>query len=83
MIFLIGAFILWKFEAGIVWWILYGAVILAECWAIIYNAKKANSKEKNSHLLKANGEPYTEADLEFIWKHGYQSAIEVVTSTKQ
>ena len=38
---------------------------------------------KKPQLLKANGEPYTEADLEFIWKHGYQSALEMVQQTKQ
>jgi hypothetical protein len=83
MMFLIGAFILWKFEAGFVWWIAYGFLVAAQGWAILYNAKKAKEQLKASTLLKANGQPYTEADLEFIWKHGYQSAIEVITSTKQ
>ena len=83
MMFLIGAFILWKFEAGFVWWIAYGFLIAAQGWAILYNAKKAKEQLKASPLLKANGQPYTEADLEFIWKHGYQSAKEVITSTKQ
>jgi len=83
MMFLIGAFILWKFEAGLAWWIAYGALVAAQSWAIFYNAKKAKDEVKVSPLLKANGQPYTEADLEFIWKHGYQSAIEVITSTKQ
>jgi hypothetical protein len=83
MMFLIGAFILWKFEAGFVWWIAYAALVAAQIWAILYNAYKAKNEVEVSPLLKANGQPYTEADLEFIWKHGYQSAIEVVTSTKQ
>jgi hypothetical protein len=83
MMFLIGAFILWKFEAGFVWWIAYGFLVAAQGWAILYNAKKAKDQLKASPLLKANGQPYTEADLEFIWKNGYQSAIEVITSTKQ
>lgn len=82
MIYLIGAFILWKFDAGFWWWFSYGALLLAQLWAIAYNAYKAK-EDKVSPLLKANGQPYTESDLEFIWKHGYQSALEVVASTKQ
>jgi hypothetical protein len=83
MIFLIGAFILWEFDAGILWWLAYAALVALQVWAILYNAYKAKNEVKGSPLLKNNGQPYTEADLEFIWKHGYQSAIEVVTSTKQ
>lgn len=80
MMYLLAAFILWKFEAGFIWWFAYGSVIAIQSFAIIYNAKK---EVKSSGLLKANGQPYTEQDLEFIWKHGYQSAQEVINSTKQ
>lgn len=80
MMYLLAAFILWKFDAGFIWWAGYGAVIVIQIYAIIHNATK---EVKQSQLLKANGQPYTEADLEFIWKHGYQSAQEVINSTKQ
>lgn len=80
---LIGAFILWHLEAGIWWWLAYAVIGLLQIWAIAYNAYKAKQDKAVSPLLKANGQPYTESDLEFIWKHGYQSAIEVITSTKQ
>ena len=83
MISLIGAFILWKFEAGLLWWLAYAVFIALEIWAIFYNVYKARKEVKVKPLLKNNGQPYTESDLEFIWKHGYQSAIEVITSTKQ
>lgn len=83
MISLIGAFILWKFEAGLLWWLAYAVLIALEIWAIFYNAYKARKEIKVQPLLKNNGQPYTESDLEFIWKNGYQSAIEVITSTKQ
>ena len=83
MISLIGAFILWKFEAGLLWWLAYAVLIALQVWAIFYNAYKGKQEKAVSPLLKANGQPYTESDLEFIWKHGYQSAIEVITSTKQ
>jgi hypothetical protein len=83
MISLIGAFILWKFEAGLFWWLAYAVLIALQAWAIFYNAYKARKEVKLQPLLKNNGQPYTESDLEFIWKHGYQSAIEVITSTKQ
>ena len=78
MISLIGAFILWKFEAGLLWWLAYAVFIALEIWAIFYNVYKARKEVKVKPLLKNN-----ESDLEFIWKHGYQSAIEVITSTKQ
>jgi hypothetical protein len=83
MIFLISAFILWKFEAGLLWWITYAILVALQVWAIFYNAYKARKEVKPKPLLKNNGEPYTEADLEFIWKHGYQSALEMVQQTKQ
>lgn len=80
MMYFLAAFILWKFEASVSWWLGYLCVIAIQIFAIIYNAMK---KVQPSVLLKANGQPYTEADLEFIWKHGYQSAQEVINSTKQ
>ena len=83
MISLIGAFILWKFEAGLLWWLAYAVLIALEIWTIFYNAYKARKEVKVQPLLKNNGQPYTESDLEFIWKHGYQSALEMVQQTKQ
>lgn len=78
MVYLITAFALWKFEAGYQWWIAYVAVVALQAYSLFRNAKKAVEP-----LLKENGLPYTKEDLEFIWKHGYQSAVENINSTKQ
>ena len=78
MIYLITAFILWKLDAGLGWWIAYGVVVFIQSSAILYNARKGVKP-----LLKANGKPYTDQDLEFIWQHGYKTAEEVINSTKQ
>lgn len=82
MIYFVGAFALWHLDASGSWWVAYFVVIASELALIIYNSFE-KSKEAPSVLLKANGQPYTQKDLEFIWKHGYQSAIEVINSTKQ
>ena len=82
MIYFVGALALWHFDASGSWWAAYFVVIATELSLIIYNSFK-QVKKAPSVLLKPNGQPYTEADLEFIWKHGYQSAIEVINSTKQ
>ena len=46
MIPLIGAFILWKFEAGLLWWLAYAVLIALQVWAIFYNAYKARKEVK-------------------------------------
>lgn len=85
MKYLIGGFILITFNASAWWWAGYFVFVLLELFGFILEAKKSilEVKEKKPQLLKANGDPYTEADLEFIWKHGYQSALEMVQQTKQ
>ncbi len=82
MIYFIGAFVLWELDASGSWWVAYFVVIATELALIVYNSYK-KLKQSPSVLLKANGQPYTNADLEFIWQHGYQSAVEVTNSTKQ
>lgn len=86
MNYLIAGFILITFNAGAWWWVGFFCFVLLELFALIVETKKGLKEIKASkkpQLLKANGEPYTEADLEFIWKHGYQSALEMVQQTKQ
>jgi hypothetical protein len=86
MNFLIGGFLLVTFNAGFWWWTAYFIFVLLELLGLIatvYNRYTELKDKKKPQLLKANGEPYTEADLEFIWKHGYQSALEMVQQTKQ
>lgn len=82
MLYFLTAFVLWNFDAGINWWLGYFMVMSIQAFALIYNSYKT-VKEESSVLLKANGQPYTQEDLQFIWKHGYQSAIEAINSTKQ
>lgn len=82
MIYFVGAFALWQLNASGSWWAAYFVVIAIELALIVYNSYK-EVKQYPSVLLKANGQPYTQEDLEFIWKHGYQSAVEVINSTKQ
>jgi len=53
MMFLIGAFILWKFEAGFIWWIAYAALVAAHIWAILYNAYKAKNEVKVKPFAKS------------------------------
>ena len=85
MIYFIAVLLLWKLEASSSWWVAFFVIIITELILIIYNSwiKFKAENKKPSILLKPNGQPYTEADLEFIWKHGYQSALEVINSTKQ
>ena len=86
MKYLIGGFILITFNANNWWWTGFFIFVALELFAFIVESKKALQEVKQSkkpQLLKANGDPYTEADLEFIWKHGYQSALEMVQQTKQ
>ena len=86
MNFLIAGFLFVYFDAGFWWWFGYFTFVLLELLALVINILKTRNMlkdEKKPQLLKANGEPYTESDLEFIWKHGYQSALEVVQQTKQ
>jgi hypothetical protein len=85
MTFLIAGFLLIHFDAGLWWWVAYYLFVAFEMFGLYAEVKKnmLESKTKKSQLLKANGQPYTEADLEFIWKHGYQSALEMVQQTKQ
>ncbi len=86
MNYLIAGFLLITFNAGGWWWFGFFCFVLLELLALIVETKKGLKEIKESkkpQLLKANGEPYTEADLEFIWKHGYQSALEMVQQTKQ
>jgi hypothetical protein len=86
MNFLIGGFLLVTFNAGFWWWLAYFIFAILHLISAIYEIKnemKTVKELKKPQLLKANGEPYTESDLEFIWKHGYQSALEMVQQTKQ
>ena len=86
MNYLIAGFLLVTFNAGAWWWAGYFVFVILEIFATFLEARKALKEVKQSkkpQLLKANGDPYTEADLEFIWKHGYQSALEMVQQTKQ
>ena len=86
MKYLIGGFILITFNASAWWWAGYFIFVILEVFATLLEARKTLKEVKQSkkpQLLKANGDPYTEADLEFIWKHGYQSALEMVQQTKQ
>jgi hypothetical protein len=85
MTFLIAGFLLIHFDAGLWWWVAYYLFVAFEMFGLYAEVKKniLESKIKKSQLLKANGQPYTEVDLEFIWKHGYQSALEMVQQTKQ
>lgn len=85
MKYLIGGFILINFNAGSWWWVGFFIFALLELFAFVLEVKNTlkEKQTKKPQLLKANGEPYTEADLEFIWKHGYQSALEMVQQTKQ
>lgn len=86
MNYLIAGFLLITFNAGAWWWFGFFCFVLLELLELIVETNKGLKEIKASkkpQLLKANGEPYTEADLEFIWKHGYQSALEMVQQTKQ
>ena len=85
MTFLIAGFLLIHFDAGLWWWIAYYLFVALEMFGLYAEVNKTilEGKTKKSQLLKPNGQPYTEADLEFIWKHGYQSALEMVQQTKQ
>lgn len=85
MTFLIAGFLLIHFDAGLWWWVAYYLFVALEMFGLYAEVKKnmLEGKTNKSQLLKANGQPYTEADLEFIWKHGYQSALEMVQQTKQ
>jgi hypothetical protein len=86
MNFLIAGFLLINFNAGFWWWLGYFLFAVLHLISLIFEIKKEITTvkdQKKPQLLKANGEPYTEADLEFIWKHGYQSALEMVQQTKQ
>lgn len=86
MNYLIAGFLLVTFNAGFWWWFGFFGFVILELIAFVFETKKAMKEVKQSkkpQLLKANGDPYTEADLEFIWKHGYQSALEMIQQTKQ
>lgn len=86
MNFLIGGFLLVTFNAGFWWWLAYFIFVVLDLLGLVANVLnqyKEKTESKKPQLLKANGEPYTESDLEFIWKHGYQSALEMVQQTKQ
>lgn len=78
---LIAIMLLIYFNAGWGWWLAFGAIIGLEIYALI-KTSLAKTKEQST-LLRPDGKPYTEQDIEFIWQHGYKTAIQQLNSTRQ
>jgi hypothetical protein len=81
MKYFIATLLLYKFDAGTIWWVLFVVIAMMDILGISYTLYTSRKKTPIQEpilkdIVKLDGTPYSYEDLQNIWNNGYDNGYE-------
>lgn len=81
MKYFIATLLLYKFDVGTIWWVIFVVIAMMDFLGISYTLYTSRTKPPIEEpilkdIVKLDGTPYSYEDLQNIWNNGYDNGYE-------